>query len=744
MAAADDLARKLKRDQEFDDLARIALEAAPVLLFELIGGRKQGHEWVGARTAKGGVGDSWSINLKSGVWRHFAGTEQGTDIISLFAEILHVTMGAAAEDIRQRLGLSSGAPLPRNTLPYQPPEEPEADCDPIPYDAGPLKPHPAHGEPSHVHVYGHFMVVQRWDLPSGKAFSPWTWRAGGWVNKAWPTPRPLYHLEYLAQYPEVTVMVVEGEKCVDRAAAVLKDYVVVSWYGGSQAWRLTDWEPLRGRAVLLWPDADEPGRKAAAQIAAHLHSIAASVRVVNPNGAADGWDVGDAVEEGWKEPRIREFIGVHVAAPIAPQAVTDEGNPRNLFKSAREPYTRVIEPDAVSTIMQWREMRLALAGNGIPHTNVANGSAILQRHPNFSGQIWFDDFCGEVYHTLRGVAQPWTDLDTRRVTVFAQEALEMPKISIGVMHEAVMHAAECHIRNPVIEYLDSLEWDGIDRLQTWVSDFLGVQLDDYSIATGRNWLIGLVARAYRPGVKMDNMPVLEGLSGLNKTQFLEALGGEWYKALPMEFGSKDFKQSLRGAWVVEIPDMTGFGHVAHSQIIAELSIPIDIYRASYGRRSAKYPRTCVFTATSETNDYLSESRGKRRYWPLRCTDIALDSFRLSRDRLFAEAVHAYRLGEHWYDMPASAADEQLLRTTSDPWTPYVLDTAAELWDQYRRGIGSEVTTEMILLKGIEKRVSDMTQSDKIRVARILKANGYDADRTSLKRFWFKLEPRQLT
>ncbi len=729
MAAADDLARKLKRDQEFDDLARIALEAAPVLLFELIGGRKQGHEWVGARTAKGGVGDSWSINLKSGVWRHFAGTEHGTDIISLFAEILHVTMGAAAEDIRRRLGVAPGTPLPRNTLPYQPPEEPEADCDPIPYDAEPLKPHPAHGEPSHIHTYGRFMVVQRWDLPSGKHFAPWTWREGGWVNKAWPSPRPLYHLEYLSQYPDATVMVVEGEKCVDRASAVLEEYVVVSWYGGSQAWRLTDWEPLRGRSVLLWPDADEPGRKAAAQIAAHLHSIADSIRVVNPNGAADGWDIGEAVEEGWKEPEIRAFVEEHLAQPVAIPSRPSHGNTADI----------VPPPSPSSPLVTLASLNLEYR-KGIAVRSVANVTRVLTRYHSFAGNIWFDEFRGAVYHTLHGpVPVRWTDAETRALTVNIQEQLTLHNFSTSDVAEGLKHAAECNRRNPLTEWLQALEWDGNERLSAWLADYAGVESTEYTQAVARNWPIAMVARAFDPGCKMDNMPVLEGVSGLSKTSFLEVLGGEWYKALPMDFGSKDFLQALRGAWLVEIPDMTGFGRVATSAILATLTIRNDTYRAPYGHEPQEYPRTCVFAATSETDDYLCDMRGKRRYWPLRCTDINLAGLKLARAQIFAEAVLRYREGAKWYEMPSTAFDEQIARASDEPWQEPILATAESWW---MSAIATGASTRHITAKNLAQsclslEVGKLSDSDCRRVAAILRGAGWHRKRDKNGAFWIK-------
>jgi putative DNA primase/helicase len=743
VSGADDLARKLKRDQEFDELARLALDAATTLLPDLIGGRRRGPEWVGERTAKGGPGDSWSINLKSGVWRHFAGTEHGTDIISLFAEILHVRMGAAAEDIRQRLGLSPGVPLPRNTLPYQAPEEPQADCGPIPYDAAPLMPHPDHGAPTYLHRYGDLMVVQRWDLPAGKTFSPWTWRNGGWVNKAWPNPRPLYHLEYLSQYPDATVMVVEGEKCVDRASAVLEDYVVVSWYGGAQAWKQTDWAPLQGRTVLLWPDADEPGRVAAAAIAAHLHSIAGSVRVVSPNGAAQGWDVADAIGEGWDHPRLTSWIKEHLAPAIErPKKGESASSPLPLESSSTPradlPASRHSETPEQSYLVTLASLGLECVKD-VPVPSLANVSKILQAHPIFKGHIWFDDFRGATYHTLRGPTPTrWTDAETRALTVNIQQQLRLPKFTSRIVEEGLQHAAECNRRNSLTAWLDGLEpWDGTERLDTWLADCAGVEFNDYSKAIASNWLIAMVARAYKPGCKMDNMPVLEGISGLNKTQLLEVLGDEWYKPLPMEFGSKDFLQALRGAWLVEIPDMTGFSRVAHSAILATLTIRNDTYRAPYGREPQEYARTCVFAATSETDDYLSDMRGKRRYWPLRCTDINLDTLRLSRDKLFAEAIYRYRQGDKWYVMPKEATEEeQNSRATGDPWEDLIAPRLDARWQEYL-AVGHKLTTNEILTNMVYQEPGRQTDVDAKRVARIMAALGFRHKRLSREKYWLK-------
>jgi predicted P-loop ATPase len=375
----------------------------------------------------------------------------------------------------------------------------------------------------------------------------------------------------------------------------------------------------------------------------------------------------------------------------------------------------------------------------VPVPSLANVSKILQAHPIFKGHIWFDDFRGAVYHTLRGPTPVrWTDAETRALTVNIQQQLRLPKFYTRIVEEGLQHAAECNRRNSLTAWLDGLEpWDGIERLDMWLADCAGVEFNEYSKAIASNWLIAMVARAYKPGCKMDNMPVLEGVSGLNKTQLLEVLGDEWYKPLPMEFGSKDFLQALRGAWLVEIPDMTGFGRVAHSAILATLTIRNDTYRAPYGREPQEYARTCVFAATSETDDYLSDTRGKRRYWPLRCTDINLDALRANREQLFAEAIVRYRAGGKWYLMPkGETEDEQSARASGDPWEDLIAPKLDARWQEFL-ATGRKLTTGEILTNMVYKEPSQQSDVDAKRVARIMITLGFRHKRLSREKWWLK-------
>jgi putative DNA primase/helicase len=174
--------------------------------------------------------------------------------------------------------------------------------------------------------------VQRLDLLQGgrqrKVFVKRTWLDGGWhfpsrrdpFRSDWPAPRPLYRLAELERHFWAPVLITEGEKAADAAAALFPDHVVVSWCGGSQAIASVDWSPLAGRAVSLWPDADASGREAMARLSARLLELGCPVAVVLPPSCteedwdladapgASGWDLADAT---WSPAEAQAYLEGH-------------------------------------------------------------------------------------------------------------------------------------------------------------------------------------------------------------------------------------------------------------------------------------------------------------------------------------------------------------------------------------------------------------------------------------------------
>ena len=205
---------------------------------------------------------------------------------------------------------------------------------PVPTDAPPPPAsHPKRGTPARIETYrdaagavlGH---VLRFDLAGGgKEFLPLTYcrheptghRAWRW--KSWPVPRPLYGLDRLAARPDAPVILAEGEKAADAAGELIPDHVAITTPNGSAGAGKADWSPLAGRQIVIWPDADDPGRKYADAAVRALQSVAAGIAIIAPpEGVAEGWDAADALAEGWTPAQAHELVA---AARLAPGPAAD-------------------------------------------------------------------------------------------------------------------------------------------------------------------------------------------------------------------------------------------------------------------------------------------------------------------------------------------------------------------------------------------------------------------------------------
>lgn len=158
-------------------------------------------------------------------------------------------------------------------------------------------------------------AVCRWVTPKGKRILPLTYceNAKGertWRFKQFPEPRPLYRLDDLAARSSATVLICEGEKAADAAASLFPNMVATTSPGGANAAGKTDWSPLAGRDVVIWPDNDEPGAVYAEAVARLAHGVGARlVRVVKiPAGFPDHWDLADPLPEAIGADDLRALL----------------------------------------------------------------------------------------------------------------------------------------------------------------------------------------------------------------------------------------------------------------------------------------------------------------------------------------------------------------------------------------------------------------------------------------------------
>lgn len=282
---------------------------------------------------------------------------------------------------------------------------------------------------------------------------------------------------------------------------------------------------------------------------------------------------------------------------------------------------------------------------------------ILQHDPVVKGKIAYDEFAAQ---TLAMGSLPWDATENPRIWTDDDDAgiewyLEHYFAITGSdkIEDALRLVAKLNKINKVKDYLLSLKWDGIHRLDTAFSDYLGAPRDIYTTSVCRKSFTAAVARVMDPGCKYDSVPVLIGKQGLGKSTFLKTIGKDWFSDSLSSFEGKEAAEMLRGVWINELCEMTGYSKSESNIIKQFLSKRSDIYRQSYGKRTETFLRQCVFFGTSNDYEFLKDLTGNRRFWPIDVgtiepvKDIWKDLPK-DVDQLWAEAKLRYEEGEDIY------------------------------------------------------------------------------------------------
>jgi len=278
-----------------------------------------------------------------------------------------------------------------------------------------------------------------------------------------------------------------------------------------------------------------------------------------------------------------------------------------------------------------------------------NATLILANDAAWAG-LRFDVFSGREIcdepPRLEGMPEPETP---EALELYAAHWLAMrwdQTFTLETVRGAIHVASRQRSYHAVWDWLEPLAWDGMRRVDTWLSSYLGAEDTPTHRAIGRMWLISAVARAHRPGAKVDHMLILEGDQGDQKTTALEGLcGADWFQPDLRELGSKDAMVTLRGKWVVCMDEL----HALRSVDVIELAKnyltrTVDKYRPPYGRHEIEQPRSCIFAGTTNAESYLADPTGNRRFWPVRVAQtgpVDIEAIKRDREQLWAEAKELY-------------------------------------------------------------------------------------------------------
>jgi predicted P-loop ATPase len=318
---------------------------------------------------------------------------------------------------------------------------------------------------------------------------------------------------------------------------------------------------------------------------------------------------------------------------------------------------------------------------------LANLVVILEHDESWRSCVRLDKFSNRIAISprsplMRDPDQRWSDTDVLKTKMWIEREYGI-RPSTDDIHGAIVIVADTNSFNPLRDYLDALpapSGDQEDLLDTFLIDFFGAPDTPLTRALGAKWMIAAIARAYKPGCKVDTVLILEGIQGLKKSRFLAQLCPEttWFADGLSEFGSKDQAVEIEGKWIIELAEMKGFGKELDA-IKAFISRAAENYRPPYGRNDIHSPRKCVFAATvnPEVAGYLRDSTGNRRFWPIACTKQSPELEPAVRDRLWSEAKARFEAGERWWledaELIAAAEKEQENRVVLDAWHDRVED-----------------------------------------------------------------------
>jgi hypothetical protein len=387
-------------------------------------------------------------------------------------------------------------------------------------------------------------------------------------------------------------------------------------------------------------------------------------------------------------------------------------------------------PDA-----EWKQALLMVEdrqGNKRLAKTAGNVAVLFINHPDLAGSLVFDDFDGEARWARQppGIAGageltpavgPLRDADT----VWAQQWLAQTDgvlMSSEVVWSGLTRAAEARRAHPVRDWLNGLEWDGVERVPGWLSSYLGAERTEYSDRVGQAWLVSAIARIMRPACQADHVLVLEGGQGAGKSSAMRLLfGDDWFLDCLPDIRQKDALQVMRGKWGIEVAELDSFRGAAETRIKSFITQRVDEYRPAYGRQVERFPRQCVIVGTTNESNWLTDSTGGRRFWPVKVGTIDRKKLALDRAQLWAEAKRLFDGGATWWldrDDESAARDEQEGRYSVDVWED-ILDTKA----------GDDVSAATVFdILGIE--IGRVTKSDQARVGAIMRRLGYDKIRRS--------------
>lgn len=438
----------------------------------------------------------------------------------------------------------------------------------------------------------------------------------------------------------------------------------------------------------------------------------------------------------WCRKDMAQVERIWLASPLGSRQKTQERADyrKRTLDAAYAACTRVYEPQSQKLEAELAEAAPALEllfsvdskGNKVFIQNTENMIRILEAHPEFANRFRYDEF-KNILEVKTKVGAWRLRQDHDAITIQTRISILFPcfaKVPKQMIIDALDAVCQMHAYDSAKQYIQSLVWDGIPRLDSWLTNTYQVTQDLYHAKVGANWIMGMVKRIIEPGCKFDYVLVLEGDQGIKKSTSLAILGGDWHVETTMSVDNKDFFMQMQGKVIVEFSEGEILSRTEIKKLKAIITTQSDKYRPPYGRQSIDFPRRCVFAMTTNQTEYLKDETGNRRWLPVACVGTANVAWlKDNRDQILAEAyVRAIEKRETIWEFPEEEMTAaQNARRVGDPFTELIADWYANKLQQFDREKG--ITVQQVWLQAINGGYANKpaSRSDQMNIAEVLKS-----------------------
>lgn len=301
---------------------------------------------------------------------------------------------------------------------------------------------------------------------------------------------------------------------------------------------------------------------------------------------------------------------------------------------------------------------------------VRNFEIIMENDDRFANCMKFNEFAQETF--ICGNV-PWQENNFRAWKNYDDSSLfSLIQSEYGMKNrndyfDALRNVSMKNRFHPVRELLDSLEWDGTEKIRSLPVNYLGVEDTEYNYQVFKLSMLGAVARIYDPGCKFDYMTIFTGKQGLGKSTFLRklAMKDEWFSDNLDGLDTNDALQLLLGTWILELAELKSFARTMGGvdSIKRFLSSTQDKFRLPYEHRTETFPRQCIFFGTTNKSEFLQDETGNRRFLIVHTginkpqKDVFGSELEEDVMAAWAQAVHIWKTEKPMLILPDSCREE---------------------------------------------------------------------------------------